>query len=493
MNRFIEEAAHVIGINSVTQNGNEELVNHLAVLAQDSGMKVNIQQVMHSIEGVSKRQFNLVGYLGDTLVDRKIKKGLLLLNHLDTVNPGIPEFWTENSGQPFHLTEKADRLYGLGVADGKLDFLCKIYAIQRMRDKKLRAPVYLAGTCGEFLGMLGCRYLMQSFVVNPLRVLVGAPTGLKLVTAHKSECVYRVNIGYQTTERDARGFNRRINLYSVGKSAHAAHADSGVNALLQTIEFLRTTVEQGFDLQLTRIDGGETVMQVPDRARAEFYLTSHQFEDFKRFFKEFARGSGKENAFRVELGGLGEAGISFLPETILSCITDTNECFKEVLADLEKSWSEEFDPPTSSISLGKMNQEIRSLELNFDVRLLPWLRIEDVDKKIQAGVAKLAAKYPSLNIKIVRERLNTGLESQQDDPFVATCLSTMEEMGIRPETDKISLCTGAGQLRDKGFSVLAFGPGEIRGNLHGPNESVPLTQLQQAVTFYERMIEKVCL
>src|SRR6266849_518416 len=55
-------------------------------------------------------------------------RGLLLVTHLDTVDPGPPEFWTETGGNPFALTQKGHRLFGLGSADTKLDALCKLFA-----------------------------------------------------------------------------------------------------------------------------------------------------------------------------------------------------------------------------------------------------------------------------------------------------------------------------------------------------------------------------
>src|SRR6185369_7927232 len=120
----------------------------------------------HSFENISKRQFNLVGILGDPLVDRKTRKGLLLLTHLDTVGPGILEYWTETGGNAYNLAAREETIYGLGAADAKLDFLCKLYAVQRIRDKKIKMPVYLVGTCGEEAGMYGCRYLLQSLMLN---------------------------------------------------------------------------------------------------------------------------------------------------------------------------------------------------------------------------------------------------------------------------------------------------------------------------------------
>ena len=77
MGQFIEEAKRMISIRSVTADGNEQIANHVAGLMHGVGMKVQLQHVAHSLEGFSKRQFNVIGIFGDPLVDRKTKKGLL--------------------------------------------------------------------------------------------------------------------------------------------------------------------------------------------------------------------------------------------------------------------------------------------------------------------------------------------------------------------------------------------------------------------------------
>ena len=167
MKRFLEEARKMIRMNSVTSNGNEELANYVGLLMQDKGLKVQMQHVTHSNEDLSKRQFNVIGILGDPLVDRKIKKGLLLSSHLDTVSPGLLEHWTETGGDPFSASVKDGKIFGLGAADVKLDFLCKLHAVEKFREKKLKNPIYLAGTCSEERGMLGAKYLIKSLSLNP--------------------------------------------------------------------------------------------------------------------------------------------------------------------------------------------------------------------------------------------------------------------------------------------------------------------------------------
>ena len=114
--------------------------------------------------------------------------------------------------------------------------------------------------------MFGARYLIKSMALNPRYVVVGEPSELKLINAHKSMNVFRVSIGFQQVERDARGFNRRIDLHSLGQSAHSAYPHLGRNAILSALDFLQKASESGFEFRFTHFDGGDTINKVPDRA-----------------------------------------------------------------------------------------------------------------------------------------------------------------------------------------------------------------------------------
>ena len=227
MRQLVEDAKKIISLASITSDGNEELANHVASLMRARGLKVQLQLVSHSLDGVSKRQFNVLGVFGDPLVDKKTRKGLLLDAHLDTVGPGRLENWTETGSAPFTATIKDGRIYGLGAADSKLDFLCKLRAIERFREQKLKMPIYLVGSCGEGLGMFGAKYLIKSMVLNPRYVMIGEPTALAVIREQKAALTLRVTIGYSRMSRDARGFNRRVTLSVAGVGAHAANPEGG--------------------------------------------------------------------------------------------------------------------------------------------------------------------------------------------------------------------------------------------------------------------------
>ena len=493
MKQLLEEAKRMIRINSVSTSGNEELANYVTTLLESRGIKTQLQQVLHSLENVSKRQFNVIGILGDPLVDKKTRKGLLLNTHLDTVSPGILENWTETGGDPFAATMRDGKIFGLGSADVKLDFLCKMHAVAKFREHKLKMPIYLVGTCGEEIGMFGAKYLIKSLALNPKYVLVGEPSDLSVVYAHKCLNIFKISIGYQMVSKDARGFNRRIDLHSLGKSAHGSYPHLGTNAILQMVDFLRQATDNGFELRFTRFDGGDTVNKVPDRGMSEFYLTSHQFEDFKRYFRETVRAEGKEKAFQVELGGLGEMGVRFIPDTVFSCVNDLIDHFRLIGSQFERVTDPSYNPPFSTVNFGQMKQTLGGTELFFDLRLLPDQSEQLIEKEILKDIQTIAAKYPGLNISAVRQRMNPGLNMTEDHDLVKICKEAMTAAGIPLKLDKKATSTEAAQYFQAGYEAVVFGPGLSHGNSHSPNEYNLLDQLQKAVTFYEKLIERICV
>jgi acetylornithine deacetylase/succinyl-diaminopimelate desuccinylase-like protein len=518
MKQLSEEAKKVIRIGSVSVGGNEELANFLASLLKDRGLKTITQQVTHSLEAVSKRQFNVIGILGDPLVDRKTRKGLLLASQLDTLPPGLPVAWVSTDGNPFSATFHDGRVHGLGTASGKLDFLCKLRAVERFRERKLRMPIYLVGTCGDELGMLGTRYLIKSLALNPKRVLVGAPTGLRVVHAHKSHLALKVAVGFQQVEKDAKGFNRRVDLVSFGRAARSSEPDSGVNAASRMLRLLDAAVEAGFELRFSRLAGGDggsydpaltasavgpipgapigaLAGKVPDLARTEFYLTSHQFEEFKRFFRETIQAQGLEKAFHVELGGLGNMGVRFLPDVVFRCVCAIARYFEGLAEELEAQPDGAYQPACSTVSLGALRQGQGSLELLFDLNLIEngGNTAERLRSRVAAGLQELGVRYPSVNLTVSVERSSPALVRSPEDEWVRTCQEAQHEAGIPAVLDRHSSATAAALYAQAGYDAVAFGPGPSLGNVGGPEEHNLVEQMESSIAFYEKAIEKTCL
>jgi len=475
-----EESRRLIRTRSVGAEGNEELALHLAELLRARGIAAKSQPVAHSLDGVSKRQHNVIGILGDPLVDRKTRRGLLLHTHVDTPAATTPEQWSDAAGDPFGGTIRDGKICGLGASDAKLDFLCKLRAIEKFRDQKLKQPIYLAASCGQTLGNLGARYLIQSRALNPSMVLVGAPTECRVVTAQKGALILSFEIQFQWMERDAKGFNRRIVLHTQGRTGHAAFPSFGVNALDQLLEFMAASIEKGFDPRITRIGtGGErdlfrhAAAQIPDRATAEFFMTSQQFEDFKRYFREQARQFGDEKLHRVELGGLGDSGVRFLPKEALAALM-------ELALELRKS-------PNAQAVLTEIGVSGSTLRITAHLSVGASMDGKRVEEEVRASLAALQARYPKFAVSVKREGWVGPLHGTESAEWRDECLRAGEA------GEELGMATEASEYAQAGYPVVIFGPGRFSGNGWCPNEACDLDQLEVATSFYEKIIERTCL
>ncbi|MBI4925278.1 MAG: M20/M25/M40 family metallo-hydrolase [Bdellovibrio sp.] len=501
MLNLLEQYKKIIELDSISEKGNEGIVNHLTLLLRDIGLKVQLQQVMHSIEDVSKRQFNLIGILGDPLVDRKTKKGLLLSSALDTMSPGILNRWSEVAGKPLQAEINEGKIFGLGANSSKLDFLCKLMAVRKFKEKKLKTPVYLVGTAGSELEMLGVKYLVQSLVLNPKFVIVGEPTELKLVYQHKSLCSFKISVRYQLIKKDARGFNRQIALSSLGQIAHSAHPKLGKNAIFQLFDLLKLAEENGFEFRFTRFSGGEKAIRVPDFAQASVFVSSHQFEDFKQFFFEMTNRIPDPSIFAMEVSSATEWGVQFLPEELFSCLI----YIENFLIDLEKQleqcpekyqekyYDTSFNPPFSTVNLYSLNQTHNGLDLYFDLRLLPSVSIQEFRPLLQQKMDQLATHFPNLNLSLMLEKFYPPLTTNLESDLIKHCQGAMDLAGLPFGFLKKSSFTEAAIYHQAGFEAVAFGAGVAFGVSSSPNEYNLLDHLDKAILFYEKLIERVCL
>lgn len=133
--------------------------------------------------------------------------GLLLAGHTDTVP------WDEGrwSRDPFTLTEANNRLYGLGSADMKGFFAFVLEAIRQLDLTKLTKPLYILATADEETTMAGARELDKYPDLKPEFAIIGEPTSMTPVVAHKGHSTEAIRV--------------------VGKSGHSSNPAAGVNAI----------------------------------------------------------------------------------------------------------------------------------------------------------------------------------------------------------------------------------------------------------------------
>src|SRR5690606_27726459 len=151
------------------------------------------------------------------------------------------------------------------------------------------------------------------------------------------------------------------------------------------------------------ISGGEASNQMPESASAEFYLTSHQFEDFKRFFRDITQKLAVADSFRIELGGLGDTGIGFLPNNLFECLCELWESMRSITEMLGGTRSDDYEQPATTVNVSALTQLPNLTNLFFDVRMLPGMKMAELRQMVNQGVAKVAARYPALNLSVELE------------------------------------------------------------------------------------------
>lgn len=164
-------------IPSVDQ-GNREVIELLAQWLEDLGFQTEIMPLS------DPRKANLIATLGSG------PGGLVLSGHTDTV-PCDERLWQQD---PFALTEKDGRFYGLGTTDMKGFFALAIEAAKTFVDTPLKEPLIILATADEESSMSGAKAIAEAGRPRGRYALIGEPTGMAPITMHKGILVEKLVI-----------------------------------------------------------------------------------------------------------------------------------------------------------------------------------------------------------------------------------------------------------------------------------------------------------
>ena len=163
-------APSVSSVNSEFDMGNKLVIDLLAGWLSDLGFEIELQEISDQ-----PIKYNLIAKFGTG------DNGLILAGHTDTV-PFNENLWQSD---PFKLTERDDRFYGLGSSDMKGFFPLVLEALQEFDLNKLTKPLIILATADEESTMAGARALVDKNQLRARYALIGEPTGLQPIRMHK--------------------------------------------------------------------------------------------------------------------------------------------------------------------------------------------------------------------------------------------------------------------------------------------------------------------
>ena len=257
MTSSLQHLEKLIAFPSVSRDSNLDLIAYVRDFLGGFGIASTL---VHNEDG---RKANLWATIGpaDT-------PGVVLSGHTDVV-PVEGQAW---SSDPFRLTKRDGNFYGRGTADMKGFIACCLAAADKAAQRTLHTPIHFAFSYDEEIGCVGVRRLLdllKDAPVKPRLCIVGEPTLMQAVTAHKGKLGFRVT---------AHGLEAHSSLAPIGVNAIYMAADliGAIRAIQQDIaengisdgdyEVAYTTLHVG------KMQGGEVMNIVPNRCTFDFEI-----------------------------------------------------------------------------------------------------------------------------------------------------------------------------------------------------------------------------
>ena len=264
----------LVGFDTTSRNSNLALIDFVRDYLDGWGIASEL------VFDGERRKANLYATIGPD-----DKGGIVLSGHTDVV-PVDGQPWESD---PFALKETDGRLYGRGTCDMKSFVAVALALVPEFVRRGLTTPVHFAFSYDEEVGCLGVRGLLAELRQRPVKprgCIVGEPTMMRPVIAHKGRKSMRCHIH--------------------GKEAHSALTHEGVNAVevaAEIVTYLRAMArrkrEQGpFDhdfappyttIHTGVLRGGTALNIVPRDCELEFEFRNIPGDDLETLAAEVRR------------------------------------------------------------------------------------------------------------------------------------------------------------------------------------------------------------
>jgi acetylornithine deacetylase len=154
--------------------------------------------------------------------------GIILSGHTDVV-PVDGQPWDSD---PFNMIERDGKYFGRGTSDMKAFSAVILSLLPQLTRQPLKTPVHIALSYDEEVGCLGVRPMIADIVKSvpmPRLAIIGEPTDMKVVNAHKGIRSFRTTV--------------------TGREAHSSQTDKGVNAVMVAAELIMHLAKLAEDMR----------------------------------------------------------------------------------------------------------------------------------------------------------------------------------------------------------------------------------------------------
>ncbi len=294
---------------------NEPVIDRLANWLDDAGFTTRKQQV-------NPGKYNLIATIGIG------SQGLVLSGHTDTV-PCDEALWQSD---PFTLSERDGKFYGLGSCDMKSFLAMALQASQAFDFNQALHPLTLVATADEETTMAGARLLAQDDKPLGRYCVIGEPTDLTPIREHKGIIMEAIKFS--------------------GQSGHSSNPALGNSALEGMQEFIQHLLNYRQQLQqhnhndafsvaqptlnLGHIHGGDNPNRICGECELHIdlrFLPGMRIEDLRDGIHGLARQVANARGLEVSFNAL----LNGVPAMHTRSDSDINEYLQEITARQSQS------------------------------------------------------------------------------------------------------------------------------------------------------------
>lgn len=269
--RAIAMLKKLVGFDTVSRKSNMALIDHVRWLLAGHGIESRL------VFNESKSKANLLASIGPNVAG-----GIVLSGHTDVVPVDDQDWHTD----PFELVEKDGRLFGRGTCDMKGFVAVALAAVEEMTKANLQRPIHFALSYDEEVGCIGVPSLIKLInaeLPKPSAVIVGEPTEMKVVTAHKGITGVRTVV--------------------TGHEAHSSQPHRGVSAVMIAAELIGFLRAMGIEaanrlrnpmfepehttITINRIEGGTALNILAGHCTFQWDVRALPEDDAAAYIKRF--------------------------------------------------------------------------------------------------------------------------------------------------------------------------------------------------------------
>jgi acetylornithine deacetylase/succinyl-diaminopimelate desuccinylase-like protein len=440
---FIQASERILSIDSSPSVGNGFVVDYAQDVARELGLKTEIATTI--IDGVEQKLIFI--RRGEPAPNE-----VILWSSLDTLDPGSYSQWQETDHNPFLSTIKGEKIYGLGSATGKLDFLIKMQALKDFSKNPQTLSPVLVGSFGKEENFSGARYFLSQYKRKIHGVIVGEPTDLQIVNQFSGSVIIQMELLFTEEEIVLRKKAVDEDITSTqtkifrGRSCHASTPQFGKSAFLE----LKNYVEKlPSNTLLLSMESGTSPYIIPEEAILEL--------------------------------DVGLAGIDSLRERFLVFLQKIDEVFHNRFTKYARRYDLKDFPP---YNIGYVRTTEKGLELEGTFFLTDGVTKERVKDWIRS--------IESPNVKLSLTAFKASSRMQEDHALIQDFQSVLQVHKLSEALQWRHKVSDASYFQTKGIPAIAFGAGAIAGSSYLPNEYNILTQLQASKKLYIELLERIC-